>query len=74
MLHSVDTLDTASQMALRDGSKGTEAGVARIDRGFVQGPGSRSIRRLLLMRKKQTSQVNESSTFLCVEDAGVWAG
>ena len=56
--------------SLSDSSEGllqSGKGGARIHRGLLQQkPGSQNIKRLLLIKENQTSQVNEFSTFLCL--------
>ena len=45
-----------------------------IQRVLQQNPDSQTIKRLLLVKENQTSQVNECSAFLCMGRARVWWG
>ena len=61
-----------SQPALRDGSKEVKE-----ESGYIgvlqQRPGSQNIKRLLLIKENQTSQVNDFTVFLCLGRLRVWA-
>ena len=60
---------TASQRALRDRSKEVSE-----EPGYIEKTGSRNLKRWLLVKENQTSQVNKFSVLFHVrEDASVWA-